>query len=817
MAFQFPSFPIQFAPYPIANGFAINVPLQFGTTETATGFGMLFVTIGFANYPIYQGLAINVPVHFGLPETRTGFEFPIIYPKGLGGTPPLLLVPPSMDFSLDIPTPTVVIPHLSAVLEPLNFDFSPQIPHVFASFQTTSPQVEFDLTIENPTVHAGANLFVEPLSFALEMPAPSFASAQIIFVPTTEFDLTIQTPTVHAGAHLYPPALDFELKLQIPKCFSSWHGLCQAENFFLTLETPSVFVAAVVNVPASAFDLGMPPPRIMPFVPSLGFDLEIPVPTVVVSFISTADPFDLFFEMPTPKIRKVILSGTDLPISYRVLSGIDLPFYRELRIMSGVDLPLKVLENDKVMAGVDLPFKVRLLSGIDLPFYRELRIMSGVDLPLKVLENDKVMAGVDLPFKVRLLSGIDLPFYRELRIMSGVDLPFMDEKKVLSGIDLPFKIQDKTIILSGVDLPFTSIEKPSIFVVSDENYAIHQGQRVDLLDYMISQDWDTYLWTGQMSIANHQDYARMRKNDAIILVLQGVDYTLVIQNRSHSDDGNNGQAKFTIDVASPTVALSDKNLKISKAWGAVMASVAAQAIVEQPIDWQIVDWLLPAGRLSYENANPMELLRKLVDAAGGIVQTTRTGSLKVQYKTPCAINKLSASAIDFTFSDTAHIFNYDERTPSGDFFNAAIITDTDNAVDRQWSGEYIPTDDVSGVLRVYGHAWLNPDSFEVTTTGNPSIKIGQGVVVYIEENQTLEFKKGQASTSYPVFILRECVWKYANLGELMWELDSPQLKTAAPSYSVAELKYTRRVVDFPIRHNVQDLETSQFLVAEYVD
>jgi hypothetical protein len=226
-----------------------------------------------------------------------------------------------------------------------------------------------------------------------------------------------------------------------------------------------------------------------------------------------------------------------------------------------------------------------------------------------------------------------------------------------------------------------------------------------------------------------------------------------------------------------------------------------------------VDWLLPAGRLSYENANPMELLRKLVDAAGGIVQTTREGSLKVQYKTPCAFNKLSDSAIDFTFSDTAHIFNYDERTPSGEFYNAAIITDTDNAIDRQWSGEYVATDDVSGVLRVYGHAWLDPEFFEITTTGNPTIEIGQGVVVYIEENQTLEFKKGQASTSYPVFILRECVWKYADLGELMWELDSPQLKTAAPSYSVAELKYTRRVVDFPIRHNVQDLETSQFLIA----
>jgi hypothetical protein len=73
-----------------------------------------------------------------------------------------------------------------------------------------------------------------------------------------------------------------------------------------------------------------------------------------------------------------------------------------------------------------------------------------------------------------------------------------------------------------------------------------------------------------------------------------------------------------IDVASPTVALSDKNLKISKIWGAVMVSVAVQAIVEQPIDWQIVDWLLPAGRLSYENTNPMELLRKLVAAAGGV-------------------------------------------------------------------------------------------------------------------------------------------------------------------------------------------------------
>jgi hypothetical protein len=52
---------------------------------------------------------------------------------------------------------------------------------------------------------------------------------------------------------------------------------------------------------------------------------------------------------------------------------------------------------------------------------------------------------------------------------------------------------------------------------------------------------------------------------------------------------------------------------------------------------------------------------------------------------------------------------------------------------------------------------------------------------------------------------------------LIWEVDSNKLKTTGTSYSVCSIKYTRRVIEYPLKHAIQDIETTQFLVHEYVD
>ena len=775
MAFQFNPVAIQFANYPIPTGFEVIVPIPFGQTATATGFGLPFVTIGFANYPILTGFEVNVPIQFGLPTTSTGFQFPIIYPKGLGGTPPLFLASPSTNFDLQIPIPKLVIPCLNAVLEPLSFDLNPHIPSVFATVQTTSPALDFDLTPEIPTIHAGARLLSDAVLFDIDVPSPTFANAQIIAAPSTAFDLDLQTPTLIAGARLDVPSTDFEITPQIPLVFAKATAVSPSLAFDLTLEIPNVFATAHANAPTTAFDLIVHTPSILPFTPTTAFDLIIHPPTLLVSFSAISNPSEIIFEIPVPTFEIIVEKTASFELACRQSFVRTLGFGCAQAVEKEVTFPFRVLDTIVV----------------------ERMILFEFSSPVTAMRS--------------------FTFGCEKTVEKAVTFPFGMTVFVEKMVTFPFSSPTEPTIERMLSLPFVGISKPSVFVISEENYLIYQGFKIPLIDYHIATDWDSFAWTGRVAPAKYEDYALLKKDDPVTLVLQGTEYTMIIQNRSHQDDGSSGQAKFVVQIASPTMKLSDKKLKISKTWEAVMASVAAQAIVEQPIDWRIIDWLIPAGRLTYENANPMEILRKIVDAAGGIIQTSPSGTLIAQYKTTFALNKLSDAPIDFTFSDRAHIFSYDEQDASGEEFNAAIITDSEAAGERNYSADYIEIDEVSGVLRVYAEAWLDPDGFEITTTGHESIEIGRGEVKYLEENQVVEFKKGQATVSYPIFLLRENVWKYADLGDLIWEVDSNQLKTTGTSYSVSSIKYTRRVIEYPLKHAIQDIETTQFLVHEYVD
>ena len=85
---------------------------------------------------------------------------------------------------------------------------------------------------------------------------------------------------------------------------------------------------------------------------------------------------------------------------------------------------------------------------------------------------------------------------------------------------------------------------------------IYYTTRVELSDLSISQDWDTYLWTGSIRPAKYSDYANIRTGDTAVLYLQETPYQMVIKNRSHSD--NDGKTTFTIQVASPTVKLEQE-------------------------------------------------------------------------------------------------------------------------------------------------------------------------------------------------------------------------------------------------------------------
>ncbi len=344
-------------------------------------------------------------------------------------------------------------------------------------------------------------------------------------------------------------------------------------------------------------------------------------------------------------------------------------------------------------------------------------------------------------------------------------------------------------------------------LITVDNYLWHEDRRIDLLDFEISQDWDTYLWTGQIQPAYFADYLVLKTGDPVILYLQGTPYQLVIESRSHSD--SDGLPTFTAQVSSPSVAL--EKTKITKTWNAITARNVCEELAGDTIEWSILNWTIPSGRLSVVEKTPIDIIRMIVNAAGGIIQTRADGILKAQYKTgPTAFNQINLAPLSATYTDKSHILSYSESPPSGEFYNAAIISDEEQS-DRQYYAEYEKIDEVTGKLKIYAEPWF--EDFRVTHTGHDLINISAGTIKFLKQTETVEFKESQATVNYPIFSFQSIEWQYNDLGAINWH--NKNLSVSGDNqYSTAIVRYTRRYIEFPVSHLLNSATQTQFLIIE---
>ncbi|OQY55455.1 MAG: hypothetical protein B6247_07780 [Candidatus Parabeggiatoa sp. nov. 2] len=346
-------------------------------------------------------------------------------------------------------------------------------------------------------------------------------------------------------------------------------------------------------------------------------------------------------------------------------------------------------------------------------------------------------------------------------------------------------------------------------IILNRNYLWHKNKSVELLDLTLAQDWDTYLWTGSCRLAYLADYMRVRIGDLVVLYLQGFSYSLIVQSRSHSVEGQTGAIHLIVRVSSLTVRLAEE--KITKTWNAMTAlSICKDVAKGFDIEWQIINWLIPAGRFTVFDQTPIEIIRRIAKAAGAIVQTTREGKLRVQYQT--AFKKRCAAPPSRVYT---HIFLFKEESPHGQYYNACIISDGEEREneERHYFAQYIELNRYSGTLSVYSQPWH--DQFTIVHAGHKSIRIGTAQIKYRTETEQVEFKAGLATVSYPIYRLQRVKWQSKNLGSPVWQSDRQELKLTVSGingYGLAQVDYLVRRFEFPIKHRLTHPQTTQFLV-----
>ena len=347
---------------------------------------------------------------------------------------------------------------------------------------------------------------------------------------------------------------------------------------------------------------------------------------------------------------------------------------------------------------------------------------------------------------------------------------------------------------------------PSIDV-TDSAILYHNGNRVEIISARIKQDEGDPFWSGSIELAFAADYAAMAIDDSISLQLGAETYALIIDGKEKTRSF--GQVSLNLSTVSPgTFLTAPRATPITKTWSAVMARAAAEEALGQVIDWAIPDWAIPDARLAVVSADPLDVARRIVEAAGGILQSKPDGTFKARALFPVSIPAWPAASVDFTLDDDAHNISASELYRYAEIVNQVSIRDTsgDSSQDQT---EYIQdeNDPLKGTLYVFPRPWR---PVTVAHTGHAAVGLIPLGVKYISKTELVEFKAGQSNVARPVFSISSVRWQYTNLGGVSFA--ETDLTSAVNAYSLAWITYLSRCYAFAVSDTID--ETIQFLVMD---
>lgn len=186
------------------------------------------------------------------------------------------------------------------------------------------------------------------------------------------------------------------------------------------------------------------------------------------------------------------------------------------------------------------------------------------------------------------------------------------------------------------------------------------GIAVDILSFGIKTDMDSYCWQGDITITA-KDYAKIKakldvprgSEPMINVTVNGFVFGFIAEEQSrsrkfaqssHSLSGRSITARLGADYAGSQGGLIDQASYVSQ--------IVAQQLNGLPIsvlDWDINDWLVPAGAYSVANKTPIAVIQDVAEAGGGfVVSDASQATLSVKPRWPVAAWQLSSATPDVT-------------------------------------------------------------------------------------------------------------------------------------------------------------------------
>jgi len=337
---------------------------------------------------------------------------------------------------------------------------------------------------------------------------------------------------------------------------------------------------------------------------------------------------------------------------------------------------------------------------------------------------------------------------------------------------------------------------------------VWRNQRIRIVEATLSCDEDSPVWIARVEIAAVTDFATIGIGDTITLALGLETFVLVVDGKTLSR-GSVAEQRMELTAVSP-VALLDAPFAGTVRYyqgGAVAAREAVELLIG-PVDWQMPEWIIPAGRLMLEGAAPLSAARNIVAAIGGIVESNPDGSVVCRRRHPVCIPQYGQAAVAHSLFD-ADVMSANAKIAPMRGYNRVTLTNGEGGTSAADRIEYVADadDPHRGTVRVYLD---EARAVVLAHTGHPATVIATLGETIRSEVETVEFAEGRASVRYPVTAIVHLAWQHIGLGDVT--ASGQTLAAATSGYSLLRITYTTTSLDWRVALPVD--EEVQFVLVD---
>jgi hypothetical protein len=429
---------------------------------------------------------------------------------------------------------------------------------------------------------------------------------------------------------------------------------------------------------------------------------------------------------------------------------------------------------------------------------------------------------VNAPFEYPYALRVQQAWEYDLVLLSRVNNPFEYIYGLNERVNKPFEYRYDLKLLNRVNLPakyiWSLLDEAALNVTGALELILDKtGEVIAIEEGAVQISEDNFTWTGSFTLADIGDIGKFQRNDGVTVNIYGETWAMIVESKDRGrDEPTEGSAavRATLRTVSTSAQFQlPRAAPVTLTFATpITAQAAAETILGTTIDWQILDWTIPANRLAAEDADPAQFAASIVEAVGGVLETKPDGTLLARNRWPDPVLTWDdATTIpDQVYLESDAILNFNESFVPIELFNKFRIRDSDESLfsDRV-EFEADEQDSLKGRLLVF------PSPFRpvtVRTTGSQAISIVPVGEVILDKEECVEFEAGESSLGFPINTIVSVEYIEDDLGGISFEPGSQTITSAVNGYSLANIKYTTKALQFDVA--APEPLKAQFLVED---